>query len=216
MYTPLPIQKFEAKSYDLHGLHGISDTTLATHIKLYEGYVAETKELTSRIKAVLEDGKVDEEERRFYSEFNRRLSFEYNGMLLHEYYFDGLMRGGSKDPGANSVFRRATEESFGTYETWKTDFVSIGKLRGVGWAICYLNPYTGKLSNHWITLHEDGHIAGFAPVLVMDVWEHAFILDYPPTERSDYIDAFFENINWKEVEHRLIRTAAPTSTPPCV
>ena len=214
MYTPLPPQKFEPKLYDLHGLHGISDQTLATHVKLYEGYVTETKELTSRIRDMLVDGKIDQEEVPAYSEFKRRLGFEYNGMMLHEYYFDSLTSGGSGEPPPNSMFRRAAEESFGTYETWKMDFVSTGKMRGVGWAICYLNPYSGKLSNHWITLHEVGHVAGFTPVLVLDVWEHAFILDYPPAERGEYITAFFENINWKEVEHRLTRTVAPTSPPP--
>jgi len=214
MQMPLPARKFEAKPYDLHGLHGISDKTLAVHIKLYEGYVAETKELTSRIRDMLVDGKVHHEEVHSYSEFNRRLAFEYNGMLLHEYYFDALMQGGSKEPAATSAFRRATEESFGTYETWKMDYVSVGMMRGVGWAICYLNPYSGKLSNHWITLHEVGHVAGFTPVLVMDAWEHAFILDYSPAERGTYIDAFLENINWREVEHRLNRTVAPISTPP--
>ncbi|MBX3324950.1 MAG: Fe-Mn family superoxide dismutase [Nitrospira sp.] len=216
MYTPLPAHKYEAKAYDLHGLHGMSDQTMVLHVKLYEGYVAETNRLTSRIRDILVDGKVDQDEAPAYSEFKRRLGFEYNGMVLHENYFDSLTSGGSKEPTSNSAFRHAAEESFGTYEAWKVDFMSVGKIRGVGWAICYLNPYTGKLSNHWITLHEVGHVAGFIPVLVVDVWEHAFILDYLPAERDDYIDAFFENVNWSEVEHRLTRSVAPTSTPPWV
>ncbi|HEX3142558.1 MAG TPA: Fe-Mn family superoxide dismutase, partial [Pyrinomonadaceae bacterium] len=103
----------------------------------------------------------------------------------------------------SSSFRKAAEQSFDSYETWKAEFVGIGKMRGVGWAICYQNPTNGALSNHWITLHETGNVAGFTPVLVMDVWEHAFILDYKPADRPKYIEAFFSNIDWTAVERRL-------------
>lgn len=126
-------------------------------------------------------------------------------MVLHEYYFDNLKNGGSAEPSANSAFVKAAQASHGSYETWKADFVTIGKMRGVGWAVCYQNPVTGRLSNHWITLHEEGTIAGFLPVLVMDVWEHAFLLDYTPAERPKYIDAFIANVNWQAVEARLKR-----------
>ena len=97
----------------------------------------------------------------------------------------------------------AVESSFGSYDIWKTDFVSVGKMRGVGWAICYQDPLHGRLSNHWITLHEVGNVAGFIAALVMDVWEHAFLLDYKPAERPKYIEAFFSNIDWETVEERL-------------
>jgi Fe-Mn family superoxide dismutase len=76
-------------------------------------------------------------------------------------------------------------------------------MRGVGWAICNQNPANGRLSNHWITLHETGNIAGFNPILVMDVWEHAYLLDYKPAERPKYIEAFFSNIDWAAAEERL-------------
>jgi Fe-Mn family superoxide dismutase len=98
---------------------------------------------------------------------------------------------------------KAAETSFGSYAIWKADFVGIGKMRGVGWAICYQNPANGRLSNHWISLHETGNVAGFTPILVMDVWEHAFLLDYKPAERPKYIEAFFSNIAWNAVEDRL-------------
>ena len=87
------------------------------------------------------------------------------------------------------------------------DFVGIGKMRGVGWAICYQNPESGRLSNHWITLHETGNVAGYDPILVMDVWEHAYLLDYKPAERPKYIEAFFSNIDWTMVEKRLQKTS---------
>lgn len=198
---------YKAKTFNLSGLNGISDQTLEMHFKLYEGYVKETNVLQEKIAAILKDGKVDQEEMPAYSELKRRLGFEYNGMVLHEYYFGNLKKSGSGNPERNSAFARATEASFGSYDTWKTDFVGIGKMRGVGWAICYQDPANGSLSNHWITLHEIGNVAGYNPVLVMDVWEHAFILDYKPAERPKYIEAFFSNVDWDVPEERVQRVS---------
>lgn len=184
------------------------------HFKLYEGYVKETNTLTEKISEVLKDGQVDHEEMPAYSELTRRLGFEYNGMVLHEYYFGNMKAGGVGDASRDSAFFKTAEASFGSYDIWKADFVSIGKMRGVGWAICYEDPINGNLSNHWITLHEVGNVAGFNPVLVMDVWEHAFLLDYKPAERPKYIEAFFSNIDWEAVENRLTfhRSARPTTS----
>jgi Fe-Mn family superoxide dismutase len=194
---------YRPKSFNLSGLSGISDKTLEMHFKLYEGYVQETNRLNEKISAILKDGKVDQEETPAYSELTRRLGFEFNGMVLHEYYFGNMKRDGGNNPDRTSRFFQTCEQSLGGYETWKTDFTSVGKMRGVGWAICYLNPANGRLSNHWISLHESGNVAGFVPILVMDVWEHAFLLDYKPAERAKYIEAFFSNIDWESVEKRL-------------
>ena len=195
---------YKARQFNLSGLKGISDQTLEMHFKLYEGYVKETNNLTDRITQFISDGNVDQDEMPAYSELTRRLGFEYNGMVLHEYYFDNLQKGGGMgDPAQTSEFVKAAEATFGSYNIWKTDFVGIGKMRGVGWAICNQNPANGRLSNHWITLHETGNVAGFNPILVMDVWEHAFLLDYKPAERPKYIEAFFSNIAWDMVENRL-------------
>jgi superoxide dismutase, Fe-Mn family len=199
-----PDKAYQPKQFKLAGLSGISDQTLDMHFKLYQGYVKETNRLTERLAEFLEDGKVDQEEMPAYSELTRRLGFEYNGMVLHEYYFENLKKGGSSEPERQSPFVKAAQTSHGSYDIWKTDFVGIGKMRGVGWAICYQDPSSGRLSNHWITLHEIGNVAGFKPVLVMDVWEHAFLLDYKPAERAKYIDAFFANIDWNGVEQRMV------------
>ena len=198
------MENYKARQFDLSGLQGISDKTLEMHFKLYEGYVKETNNLTTRIADFIKDARVDQEEMPAYSELTRRLGFEYNGMVLHEYYFENLKKGGGTgDPTPTSQFTKAAEASFGSYDIWKADFVGIGKMRGVGWAICYENPANGRLSNHWITLHETGNVAGFIPILVMDVWEHAFLLDYKPAERPKYIEAFFSNIDWNAVAKRL-------------
>jgi superoxide dismutase, Fe-Mn family len=199
---------YKPRQFDLSGLNGISDKTLELHFKLYEGYVKETNNLSERIAKFLEDGKVDQDEMPAYSELTRRLGFEYNGMVLHEYYFGNMRRHGAGDPAKESNFIKAATESFGSYDIWKADFVGIGKMRGVGWAMCYQNPANNRLSNHWITLHETGNVSGFTPVLVMDVWEHAFLLDYAPAERPKYIEAFFSNIDWDAVEGRLSAATA--------
>jgi superoxide dismutase, Fe-Mn family len=193
----------QAHSFDLHGLQGISDQTLQMHFKLYEGYVKATNKLRTHLSEIIEDGTIDQEEMPAYSELNRRLGFEYNGMVLHEYYFSNLTREASDEPKKHGSFAKIAEESFGSFKLWRTDFAGVGMMRGVGWAICYLDPANGRISNHWVSLHENGNVAGFVPLLVMDVWEHAYLLDYKPSERSDYIAAFFANVNWKLVEERL-------------
>src|SRR6185503_13081730 len=139
-------QSYKPREFNLSGLNGISDKTLEMHFKLYEGYVKETNNLEEKIAEFLADGKVDQDEMPAYSELKRRLGFEYNGMVLHEYYFENMKKGGAGDPGRNSPFIQAAEESFGSYEIWKTDFIGVGKMRGVGWAMCYLNPANGQLS----------------------------------------------------------------------
>src|SRR5882672_3139291 len=156
---------YKAREFNLSNLNGISDQTLEMHFKLYEGYVKETNKLNEAIDKFIQDGRVDQDEMPAYSELTRRLGFEFNGMVLHEYYFDNLKTGGGAgDPAQTSTFVTAAQSSFGSYDIWKADFVGIGKMRGVGWAICYENPANGSLSNHWITLHETGNVAGFAQI----------------------------------------------------
>ena len=194
---------YTARTFDLSDLNGISNETLAMHFKLYEGYVTNTNVLNQRIADLIGDGQLDPTQSAAFSELKRRFGFEYNGMVLHEYYFDNMQKHGTGDPISNSAFVGAAEASFGSYETWKADFVNTGKMRGVGWAAVYQDPSNGAISNHWINLHETGNVAGYKPILIMDVWEHAFIKDYAPVDRPKYIEAFFSNINWTTVNARL-------------
>src|SRR5262245_3581515 len=139
------IQKtaYKAKEFKLSGLKGISDKTLEMHFKLYEGYVKSVNELNAKITEILKDGKVDQDEFPDYSELTRRLGFEYNGMVLHEYYFQNLQKQGARIPDSGSHFSRAAEMTFGSFDLWKTDFVGVGKMRGVGWTICSPDPNDG-------------------------------------------------------------------------
>ena len=193
---------YKQRAFDLHGLQGISDHTLEVHFGLYAGYVKNTNLLNEQLVEMCTGGQTASPA---YAELTRRLGFEYNGMVLHEWYFGNLTSqttGG--EISSSSDLGRALGESFGDLETWKKDFTAVGAMRGVGWAVTYLDPATGRLSNHWITLHEDGNLAGFTPLLVMDVWEHAFMFDYKPAERGKYIEAFFANIDWQRVESRFV------------
>ena len=200
---------YKVKEFDLSNLVGISDKTLETHFGLYAGYVKNTNLLNEQLVELTHKGEASGANP-VYAELSRRLGFEYNGMVLHEWYFDNMSKdanGGANNISTSSDLGRALGENWGDLETWKKDFTAVGGMRGVGWAVTYLDPTTGRLSNHWITLHEDGNIAGFQPIIVMDVWEHAFLLDYKPAERGKYIESFMANVDVSKIEARLSRHA---------
>ena len=195
---------YKARKFELSGLEGISDRTLEIHFGLYEGYVKNTNLLTENLLDLNRSGKALGSNP-VYAELTRRLGFEYNGMVLHEWYFGNMRsQGGGGEISSSSELGRAIGESFGDVETWKRDFTAIGGMRGVGWAVTYLDPATRRLSNHWITLHQDGNVAGFKPLIVMDVWEHAFLLDYKPADRPKYIESFLNHLDVNVAEARLL------------
>jgi Fe-Mn family superoxide dismutase len=188
---------------NLKGLKGISDGLLESHFALYGGYVKNTNALTEQLMAITKEGKASGTNLA-YAEMTRRLGFEYNGMILHEYYFDNLKAGGAPAPTSGPLFDAAVK-SFGSFDAYLADFKGVATMRGIGWAITFMDPTTGYLSNHWVTLHNDGNPAGYKPILVMDAWEHAFVPDYKPTERAKYVEAYLQNIDWKAVEARIIK-----------
>jgi len=190
---------YQAKDYSrLLGTPGFSDQLLKNHFTLYQGYVNNTNKLAEILKAMLKEGKANTPE---YAEVKRRFGWEWNGMRLHEYYFDNLVNGG-KPLDLNSDLAKKIEEDFGSYAEWEKEFKAIGTMRGIGWVILYLDPVSNKLFNTWINEHDTGHLAGCRPLLVMDVFEHAFMIDYG-LKRADYIEAFFKNIDWNVVSLRL-------------
>jgi superoxide dismutase, Fe-Mn family len=191
-------QSFE----QLKGLDGISDAQIAEHLGLYAGYVKQVNVLNERLTEMLGRGKASGTDPEF-AELTRHLGFEYNGMILHEYYFANLRPRSEPSPPSGSGLARALGEAFGSVDTWKTDFQAMGGMRGIGWVILFQDPATDRLTNHWISLHQDGVPAGFKPLLVMDVWEHAFMRDYKASEKKQYVEAFFRNIDWAVVQRRL-------------
>lgn len=188
---------YSAKDYShLMGMPGFSETLLQNHFTLYQGYVTNTNRVLDTLAQLLKDGKTATPE---YAELKRRMGFEFNGMRLHEYYFENL---GGKGGAPSGRLAQRMAEDFGGVDAWEADFRATGSMRGIGWTVLYQDTATGRLLNQWINEHETGHPAGCQPLLVMDVFEHAFITDYG-LKRADYIQAFFGAINWGAVEGRL-------------
>jgi len=189
---------YEAKDYsNLIGMAGFSETLLKNHFTLYQGYVTNTNKLSDLLGAMLKEGRTGTPE---YAELKRRFGFEFNGMRLHEYYFENL--GGKAPLDRSGAQAKNLAAAWGSYEAWEQDFRATGSMRGIGWVILYQDNVTGGLFNTWINEHEVGHLAGCRPILVMDVFEHAFMVDYG-LKRADYIESFFKNINWEVVARRL-------------
>ena len=181
----------------LVGMDGFSETLLKNHFTLYQGYVTNTNKLSDLLGGMLAEGKTATPE---YAELKRRFGWEWNGMRLHEFYFKNLGGKGALDPA--SKLGKAVAAEFGSVEKWEADFRAVGAMRGIGWVVLYQDKLGGRLFNQWVNEHDAGHPAGAVPVLIMDVFEHAFMVDYG-LKRADYIAAFFRNVNWKAAEARL-------------
>ncbi len=189
---------YAAKDYaKLIGMSGFSETLLKNHFTLYQGYVTNTNKVLDALDTLLKDGKTATPE---YAELKRRLGWEFNGMRLHELYFENL--GGTAPPAKEGKLGQKLAASFGSLESWETDFRATGAMRGIGWVALYQDEPSGRLINFWINEHDVSHPAGGAPLLIMDVFEHAYLTDYG-IKRADYIAAFFKNIKWAAVEARL-------------
>ena len=184
-------------SYLIEKVQGLSPSLLKMHFKLYQGYVANTNKLLSLIEDMNQKG---EQTTIAYGALKRRMGWEMDGMLLHEAYFSNMGGDGSLD--TNSPLYKQIVHDFGSYNAWEKDYKSTGLIRGIGWVILYRDPKNGYLQNVWINEHDVGHIAGGKPILVMDVWEHAYITEFG-LNRSNYIDTFFTNIDWGVVEKRF-------------
>ena len=190
---------YEAKNFDhLLGTPGFSDQLLRNHFALYQGYVTNVNKVAETLAAITKDGKMGTPE---YAELKRRFGWEFNGMRLHEYYFGNLAKDGTELENNGPLYRKLSER-FGSYKNWTKDFKAVGAMRGIGWAILYLDPVTNQMFNTWINEHETGHLAGSIPLLVLDVFEHAYMIDYG-LKKADYIEAFFRNLDWRVVANRF-------------
>ena len=186
---------YEEKDFsNLLGMEGFSDELLKDHFKLYNGYVKNTNELMKTLK-VMTNNCME------FSELKRRFGWEFNGMRLHELYFGNLVKGGKK-LNEDSKIAKKLIESFGNLGEWECDFRGSASMRGIGWVILAYDPESDKVFNLWVNEHDAGHLVGAIPLLVMDVFEHAFIRDYGLGKRA-YLESFIKNINWDEVEKRL-------------
>lgn len=190
---------YEAKNFDyLIGLEGFSDESLKNHFTLYQGYVNNFNKLNDILVLMEKEGKFGAPE---YAELNRRLGWEFNGMRLHEYYFENLTEK-PKTLAENSELFKKIKKEWGSYEMWEKDFRAMAAMRGVGWIVLYCDKTEDRLFNVWINEHDTGHFTGCSPLLVMDVFEHAYLTDHG-IKRAGYIEAFFKAIDWEEAAKRL-------------
>lgn len=191
---------FEPKNYDhLIGTPGFSDQLLKNHFTLYQGYVKNVNIMTREIEELVKTGKAGTPA---HSEIQRRFGWEFNGMRLHELYFGNMSKMGTLFSAESKLFGEISRV-YGSYDNWEINFKAVGAMRGIGWAVLYYDPESKELFNVWVNEHDMGHLAGCKPLLILDVFEHAFVLDYG-LKRVDYIEAFFKAINWSEVERRFL------------
>jgi len=192
---------YEPKNYDhLIGTPGFSETLLKNHFALYQGYVKNTNALIEAFADLEKSGKAATPA---YAELKRRFPWEFNGMRLHELYFGNMAAGGGALDSASGLYKKIAEV-YGGYGAWEKNFKAVGGMRGIGWAILYEDVLSGDLFNIWVNEHDFGHLSGARPLLVLDIFEHAYVLDYG-LKRADYIEAFFKAIDWGAVEKRFAR-----------
>jgi Fe-Mn family superoxide dismutase len=193
--------KYEVKNFEylLDKTPGLSKDLLVMHFKLYQGYVNNTNSILQKLQEM--DAKSMNRTPEFAG-LKRMLGWEFNGMLLHEYYFENL--GGNEPLNKSDPLYAKIEADFGSFDNWKDDFVATGLIRGIGWVVTYVDPKEGRLINQWINEHDLGHLSGAKPLIIMDVFEHAYITEYG-LDRAKYIDIFLKLLNWKKVSERYNR-----------
>jgi Fe-Mn family superoxide dismutase len=188
---------YEAKNFEsLLGTKGMSDQLLKNHFTLYQGYVTNTNKVADALLAMAKDGKTATPE---YAELKRRFGWEFNGMRLHELYFGNIIKDGKAIDKNTNLYKKIVSE-FSSYENWEKDFKATGAMRGIGWVILYYDNDKGCLFNTWINEHDVGHLCGAMPLIVMDVFEHAYMIEYG-LKKADYIEAFFKAIDWTVEPH---------------
>lgn len=197
------LKQFEEKKFNIPKLKGISEKNIEEHLKLYAGYVKNANTILSKVDEYSEDAEpaVGSGQEHAYAlgEVQRRFGFEFDGMRNHEYYF-AHFEGGPSELSSGSELRKAIEEEWGNFDRWFSRFKTLAATRGVGWAILYYDPKTERLLNAWIDEQHLGHLTGCEPVLALDMWEHSFVADYQPSGKKQYIEDFFENLNWRTCE----------------
>lgn len=189
---------YEALTFTIPELDGMSQQTIDEHLKLYQGYVNHVNLIREKIAAYMNDA---EGNGYAIAEMQRRLGFEFGGMRNHEYYFSQLEGGAHDLP--DGTLREKIEFQWGSYEAWLERFKFLAKTRGVGWAMLYHDPHTDQLVQTWVDEQHLGQLADLDIILALDMWEHSYMLDYPPSSKGEYIEAFFKNLNWEVVNARL-------------
>ncbi len=184
---------YEAKTFNIPELEGISQQSIDEHYKLYQGYVKHVNHIHNELENVGDDYA--------RAEMMRRLGFEFGGMRNHEYYFSQFEGGATDIP--DGEFKNLLEQRWGSAEKFLENFKKLAMTRGVGWAMLYIDRKTNQLVSAWVDEQHFGQLADLDIVLGLDMWEHSYMLDYPPSEKVKYIESFFKNLNWETVAKRI-------------
>ena len=195
-FSTTGMKQFEEKKFNIGELKGLSKKTIEEHLKLYAGYVKHTNLVLQKIDELAQDA-----EKNAYAlgEVQRRFGFEYNGMRNHEVYFKSF-EGGAQGLDAGSELKKAIEAEWASFDGWLATFKSIALTRGIGWAMLYFDKKEMRLLNAYVGDHEFGQLVGCTPILALDMWEHAFVADYQPSGKKQYVEDFFANLNWSKIE----------------
>jgi Fe-Mn family superoxide dismutase len=196
------MKPYTAHEFHIGNLTGISTKTIEEHIKLYQGYVKNANLILEKIGEYMADS---EKNAYVIGELQRRFAFEFCGMRNHEYYFHSL-EGGPKSLPENSLLRAAIEAQAPSFDAWFAGFKALALTRGIGWAILGWDKETKQLTHSWVDEQHLGHLTGLQPVLMLDMWEHSYLMDYTPGDKKKYVEAFFENLNWEVVEENFKNT----------
>ena len=188
--------QYSEQSFNLPKMEGLSDKQIEVHLKLYAGYVKNVNAIMAKIAELKADS---EKNALALSELKRRFGFEFDGMRLHELYFEALGGNGQM----SGSLAEAIAKQWGSLDAWKAEFSAMGLMRGIGWILLTYDPKGKMFHNVWVSDHELGHLATLPVLIAMDMWEHAFMVDYLPAQKNEYIGAFFKNLNWQKVEERF-------------
>lgn len=190
------METFTPKTFAIPKLAGIGEKNIEEHLKLYKGYVINANLILNKINEL----KSDPEKNAFIlGELQRRFGFEFDGMRNHEYYFSSF-EGGSKKLPEKSILKETMIKEWGSFENFLMHFKFVATTRGIGWTILYFDKISSKLIIHWIDEHHLGQLTGLSPIITLDMWEHAYVYDYPTSEKKKYVEAFFNNLNWENIE----------------
>ena len=196
--------QYQPKTFNLPTLTGLSEKQIKMHLGLYEGYVKHVNLLMETLKGYAAYGdKATDGDKYAIAELRRRLAFEFDGMRMHEYYFEQL-EGGAQEAKADSELAAAATEKYGDgIASLVAHIKEVAGTRGIGWVVVYFDPRGKTLHTSFVEDHQLGQLAGLPVLLAIDLWEHAFMVDYVPAEKKNYVEAFFSNLNWSVVEERF-------------
>ncbi len=188
---------YTEQQFNLPELPGLSEEQVQIHLGLYAGYVKNTNALLEKVEAMKDGG-----DAYAMAEVQRRLGFEFDGMRMHEYYFEQL-EGGAQAPAEDSNFVKYVTEQYGSFDAYLDDLRRIGSTRGIGWVVTYYDDKAQMFRNAWVGDHEFGQLAGLQIVFVVDMWEHAYMVDYRPATKGEYFDTYLALVNWSVVDARI-------------